>query len=81
MSATVIDLFTRRPVERVPTDEIARRNVLAECAKLGVPNAMAMIQARSAADAVRRGDEPSAAVKRAVDRAVKGSFPDGPSAA
>ena len=81
MSATVIDLFTRRPVERVTTDEIARLNVLAECATRGVPRAMAMIQACAAASAVRRGHEPSAAVKRAVDRAVKGSFPDGPSAA
>jgi len=67
-------------VRKESHEDIVRREVMARCLKAGVPLEMARIQADSACDAVRRGYEQGAA-DRAVDRAIKGSFPDGPDAA
>jgi len=92
MSAVILDFATharralRREAEVIrkeTTEDIVRREVMKRCLAAGVPLRMAQIQADTACNSVRSGREPSSAVERAVDRAIKGAFPDNepPSAA
>lgn len=62
-------------------EQKTRRVVMARCLKADVPIAAARNAANSACQSVRAGFEPSACADRAVDRAIKGAFPDGPEAA
>jgi len=59
----------------------AYREVLKRCDAKKVPRACSMGYAQTAANTVRRGHESSGAITRAVERATKYAFPDGPDAA
>lgn len=83
--ANVVDLVTRRAFTPRPesTEDIVRRKVMERCLNARVPIACARSEANAACQSVRAGHEPSGAVNRAVDRAIKAAFPDNtpPSAA
>lgn len=90
MSAVIVDFAThaRRAfhreaevIRKETKEDKVRRIVMERCLKAGVPFTTARNAANSACQSVRAGFEPSGCADRAVDRAIKNAFPDGPDAA
>lgn len=84
MSATVIDLLSRRRAPAPVTGQTMReqwaekafREVIAQCDRKGIPRGNAVCQAQTCRNTVLAGLETESAVRRAVDRAFRSAFPD-----